>query len=50
MNESRNAGNDPADFFDYIMFSWGNCQAGDRLIMERKLGHDPSEEDLSIHF
>ena len=50
MNESRNAANDPADYFEYIMFSWGNCQAGDRLVMERSLGKFPSDEDLSIHF
>lgn len=36
--EKRNAANDPVDFFHYIMFSWENCQAGDRLVMERKLG------------
>lgn len=48
--EPRNAANDPADFFDYIMFSWGNCQAGDRLIMERLLGRNPNETDLSTGF
>ena len=31
--ESRNAANDPEDYFEYIMFAWGNCQAGDRLVM-----------------
>ena len=25
--EDRNAANDPTDFFHYVMFSWGNCQA-----------------------
>ena len=30
--EARNAANDPEDYFDYIMFAWGNCQAGDRLV------------------
>jgi len=48
--EARNAANDPADYFDYIMFAWGNCQAGDRLVMERKLGRFPDEEDLSTYF
>jgi hypothetical protein len=48
--ESRNAANDPPDFFDYIMFSWGNCQAGDRLIMERILGRSPNQIDLSSGF
>lgn len=50
MQESRNAANDPEDFFDYIMFAWGNCQAGDRLVMERKLGRFPDEKDLSVDF
>ena len=50
MKEKRNAANDPADYFDYIMFTWGNCQAGDRLVMERMLGCFPDEDDLSIGF
>lgn len=50
MAESRNAANDPADYFEYIMLSWGNCQAGDRLVMERKLGRFPDEQDLSVNF
>ncbi len=50
MSEKRNAAADPDDFFEYIMFSWGNCQAGDRLVMERKLGKAPTDEDLSTHF
>lgn len=49
-SEKRNAANDPEDYFDYIMFSWGNCQAGDRLVMERKLGRFPDERDLSEKF
>jgi hypothetical protein len=48
--EPRNMANDPVDFFDYVMFSWGNCQAGDRLVMERKMNRTPTEEDLSINF
>ena len=48
--EARNAANDPEDYFDYIMFAWGNCQAGDRLVMERKLGRFPDDKDLSIGF
>ena len=35
--DKRNAAGDPPDFFEYIMFGWGNCQAGDRLVMERNL-------------
>lgn len=50
MKEKRNAANDPADYFEYIMFAWGNCQAGDRLVMERKLERFPNEDDLSINF
>ena len=46
VKEARNAANDPEDFFHYVMFAWGNCQAGDRLVMERKLKRMPSEEDL----
>lgn len=48
--EKRNAANDPEDYFEYIMFAWGNCQAGDRLVMERKLGRFPDETDLSADF
>ena len=50
MMEDRNAAKDPADYFEYVMLTWGNCQAGDRLVMERKLGRFPNEEDLSIRF
>ena len=50
MREARNAANDPADYFEYIMFAWGNCQAGDRLVMERKLGRFPDATDLSENF
>ena len=50
MGESRNAANDPADYFEYIMLAWGNCQAGDRLVMERSLGRFPDEHDLSVGF
>ena len=50
MAENRNAANDPEDYFDYVMFAWGNCQAGDRLVMERKLGRFPNEDDLSKDF
>ncbi len=48
--EERNAANDPVDFFHYVMFSWGNCQAGDRLVMERKLGRSPSPEEMGVDF
>ncbi|MDE7220774.1 MAG: hypothetical protein K2O45_14355 [Oscillospiraceae bacterium] len=50
MSEKRNAANDPPDYFEYIMYAWGNCQAGDRLVMERALERFPGEEDLSVRF
>lgn len=50
MEESRNAAHDPSDYFEYVMLAWGNCQAGDRLVMERKLGRFPDENDLSTDF
>ncbi|MCL2771728.1 MAG: hypothetical protein FWD71_00120 [Oscillospiraceae bacterium] len=48
--EPRNAAKDPPDYFDYIMMAWGNCQAGDRLVMERLLCRFPDEYDLSVDF
>lgn len=48
--ENRNAANDPEDYFDYVMFAWENCQAGDRLVMERKMKRFPTEADLSVDF
>ena len=48
--EDRNAANDPTDFFHYVMFSWGNCQAGDRLVMERKLGRSPLPDEMGAGF
>lgn len=42
--------NDPADYYEYIMFTWGNCQAGDRIVMEKKLERYPNEDDLSTGF
>jgi len=48
--ELRNGAGDPPDYFEYVMFSWGNCQAGDRLVVERdlaaRLGRTPSREEL----
>lgn len=48
--ESRNAAKDPLDYFNYVMLSWGNCQAGDRLVMERLLERAPNEDDLTTGF
>lgn len=45
--ETRNAANDPKDYFEYVMFAWGNCQAGDRLVTERALKRFPTKEELS---
>ena len=50
MKEDRNAANDPIDFFKYVMLAWGNCQAGDRLVMERKMKRMPTKEDLGENF
>lgn len=48
--EERNAAGDHPDYFDYVMFNWGNCVAGQRLINERRLGHIPSEQELINRF
>jgi len=48
--EPRNAAKDPPDYLEHAMFAWGNCQAGDRLVMERTLGRAPDERDLSAGF
>jgi len=48
--ESRNGAKDTPDYFDYIMFTWGNCFAGDNLVMERMLGRAPNKNDLSVEF
>ena len=50
MKESSNAANDTADMFKYIMFAWGNCQAGDRLVTERTIERIPTTEDLGENF
>jgi len=39
---------DPPDYFEYIMMSWGNCIAGDSLVMERMLGRFPSEHEFNV--
>lgn len=48
--EDRNAAGDPPDYFEYIMFTFGNCTAGDRLVMERTLGRFPTDMDLIENF
>lgn len=50
VRETRNAAGDPPDYFEYIMFTFGNCIAGDRLVMERALGRGPSQEELTEEF
>ena len=42
--------NDPPDYYEYIMFSWGNCFIGDKIVMEKLLGRYPDEYDLSSGF
>jgi len=41
---------DPSDYFEYVMFAWGNCQTGDNLVMQRemlrKFGRLPTSDDL----
>ena len=46
VKDSRNAAGDPPDYFEYIMFTWGNCTAGYRLAMERHLGRNPTDDEL----
>ena len=48
--EERNAAGDPPDYFEYVMFTFGNCTAGDRLVMERTLGTSPTQENLTREF
>ncbi len=48
--EKRNAAGDPPDYFEYIMFTFGNCTAGDRLVMERALRTPPTYEELIEEF
>jgi len=48
--EPRNAARDPADYFDYIMFSAGNCPAVDKLVYERIVGRVPSWEEFAENF
>jgi len=43
--DARNAAGDPEDYFDYVMFSWGNCTAGDNLVMERLLGRGATNDE-----
>ena len=50
VHDKRNAASDPADYFDYVMFAWGNCQAGDRLVMERLRDGNPNENDYGVNF
>ncbi len=49
-SESRNAAGDPLDYFYYVMLSYGNCIAGDRLVTERNLGRIPTDQDLTQEF
>lgn len=46
VKDPRNAAGDPPDYFEYIMFTWGNCTAGYRLVMERYLSRNPTDDEL----
>lgn len=48
--EGRNAAGDPPDYFDYVMLTFGNCTAGDNLVMERALGSAPTPMELDSQF
>lgn len=48
--EDRNAAGDPPDYFEYVMFTFGNCIAGDNLVMERSLGRSATAEELEYNF
>jgi hypothetical protein len=48
--EERNAAADPPDYFEYVMFTFGNCTAGDNLVMERELGRLPTQKELTEMF
>lgn len=48
--EERNAAGDPPDYFEYVMFTFGNCIGGDNLVMERSLGRSPTHEELTKKF
>jgi hypothetical protein len=42
--EKRNSlWNDPADFFEYIMFCWGNCVVGDYVVMSDDDNNESNE-------
>jgi hypothetical protein len=45
--EESNVAGDPPDYFEYVMFTFGNCIAGDRLLLERKLGRAPTDTELA---
>jgi len=45
VSDPRNAAGDPADYFDYVMLSWGNCTTGDNLVMERTLGRSATDDE-----
>lgn len=48
--EKRNAAVDPPDYFEYVMFTFGNCNAGDNLVMERNLERFPTQQELTEEF
>jgi hypothetical protein len=47
IEKSDSLWNDPADYFEYIMFNWGNCIYGEYVIMSVHYD-DPCEEYFEI--
>jgi hypothetical protein len=48
--EKRNGAGDPPDYFDYVMFNFGNCFGGDSLVIERKNDGIITDYDLDEGF
>ena len=49
-SDPRNAAGDPPDYFEYVMFSAGNCPGPDKLVYERIIGRSPSWEEFEENF
>lgn len=50
MKEVRNTAGDPADYFRYVMFYWGNCPEGDLLVTARSIGTVPAADHPASAF
>ncbi|MFA5031724.1 MAG: hypothetical protein WC614_01775 [bacterium] len=49
-NGPRNAAGDPSDYFEYIMFTAGNCPSPDKVVYERIIGRVPTWEEFEENF